>query len=73
MQLKTHTSETTHHEPSNVSSSTNISRLKLTEEEKKRAEHLIRNAKSLQEIAALEKAMAEGRVPGTLGDDFRSR
>lgn len=39
-------------------------RVKLTEKEKKRVEHLIRNAKSLQEIARLEKELNEGRIPG---------
>lgn len=40
------------------------SRVKLTEKEKKRVEEMIRNAKSLQEIARLEKDLSEGRVPG---------
>ena len=39
-------------------------RVKLTDKEKKRVEHLIKNAKSLQEIARLEKELNEGRVPG---------
>lgn len=39
-------------------------RVKLTAEERKRVEQLIRNAKSLQEIAQLEKALNEGKVPG---------
>ena len=39
-------------------------RVKLTEKEKKRVEKLIRNAKSLQEIARLEKELNEGRIPG---------
>ena len=39
-------------------------RVRMTEEEKKRVEMMIRNAKSLQEIARLEKELAEGRVPG---------
>ena len=38
-------------------------RVKLTEKEKRRVEVLIRNAKSLQEIARLEKEINEGRVP----------
>ena len=41
-----------------------VSRVKLTEKEKKRVEGLIRNAKSLQEIARLEKELNEGRIPG---------
>lgn len=44
-------------------------RVKLTEKEKKRVEKLIRNAKSLQEIARLEKDLAEGRIPGA-GDEM---
>ncbi|MCJ1245507.1 U2 snRNP complex subunit [Trapelia coarctata] len=39
-------------------------RVKLTDKEKKRVEELIRNAKSLQEIARLEKELNEGRIPG---------
>ena len=39
-------------------------RVKLTPREKKRVESMIRNAKSLQEIARLEKELAEGRIPG---------
>ena len=38
-------------------------RVKLTEKEKKRVEKLIKNAKSLQEIARLEKDLNDGRVP----------
>ena len=44
-------------------------RVKLTEKEKKRVEHLIRNAKSLQEISRLEKELNEGRIPGG-GDEM---
>ena len=43
---------------------TRASRVKLTDKEKKRVEELIRNAKSLQEIARLEKELNEGRIPG---------
>ncbi|KAI9894570.1 MAG: U2 snRNP complex subunit [Vezdaea aestivalis] len=39
-------------------------RVKLTERERKRVEELIKNAKSLQEIAKLEKELNEGRIPG---------
>ena len=53
------------------SSSTNkVSRVKLTEKEKKRVESLIRNAKSLQEIARLEKELNEGRVPAGGADEM---
>ena len=46
-------------------------RVKLTEKEKKRVEMLIRNAKSLQEIARLEKELSEGRIPGSgMGDEM---
>ena len=47
--------------------------MKLTEKERKRVEKLIREAKSLQEIARLEKELNEGRIPGGaldgLGDE----
>lgn len=46
-----------------------ISRIKLTDEEKKRLQERIKNATSLQEIIALEKELNEGRLPaGVLGD-----
>jgi U2 small nuclear ribonucleoprotein A' len=38
-------------------------RVKLTDKERKRVEKMIREAKSLQEIARLEKELNEGRVP----------
>lgn len=45
-------------------------RLKLTDVERKRVEKMIREAKSLQEIARLEKELNEGRIPGgVLGGD----
>ena len=47
-----------------ASTTDRVSRVKLTEKEKKRVEGLIRNAKSLQEIARLEKELNEGRIPG---------
>ena len=46
-----------------VSSDQKLNRVKLSDKEKKRVEHLIKNAKSLQEIARLEKELNEGRVP----------
>ena len=39
-------------------------RVNMTAEEKARVQEMIRNAKSLQEITKLEKALAEGRIPG---------
>ncbi|KAE8351566.1 U2 small nuclear ribonucleo protein A' [Aspergillus coremiiformis] len=39
-------------------------RVQLTETERKRVEKLIREARSLQEIARLEKELNEGRIPG---------
>lgn len=39
-------------------------RVKLTDQERKRVEKLIREAKSLQEISRLEKELNEGRIPG---------
>jgi U2 small nuclear ribonucleoprotein A' len=38
-------------------------RVKLTDAERKKVELLIRNAKSLNEIARLEKELNEGRIP----------
>ncbi|EEP75830.1 conserved hypothetical protein [Uncinocarpus reesii 1704] len=38
-------------------------RVKLTASERKRVEKMIREAKSLQEIARLEKELNEGRIP----------
>lgn len=38
-------------------------RVKLTEQERKKVEELIRNAKSLQEITRLEREINEGRIP----------
>lgn len=38
-------------------------RVKLTDKERKRVEKMIREAKSLQEIARLEKELNEGRIP----------
>jgi len=46
--------------------------IKLKKKEEKRFKELIRNAKSLAEIAKLEKDFAEGRIPGGVlaeGDD----
>lgn len=39
-------------------------RTKMTEEERKKVEKMVREAKSLKEIEKLEKMLAEGRVPG---------
>ena len=39
-------------------------RVKLTEKEKLKFQELIKNAKSLDEIAKLEKMFAEGKIPG---------
>ena len=39
-------------------------RVQLTAKERKRVEGLIKNAKSLSEIARLEKELNEGRIPG---------
>lgn len=40
-----------------------LSRIKLTEDEKKRLQERIKKATSLQEIIALEKELNEGRLP----------
>ena len=45
-------------------------RVKLTDEERKKVEKMIREAKSLQEINKLEKELNEGRIQGgALGGD----
>lgn len=46
-------------------------RVKLTETEKKRVEKMIREAKSLQEIARLEKELNDGRIPAGAADGDR--
>ena len=45
-------------------------RVELTDQERKRVEKLIRNAKSLQEITRLEKELNDGRVPQGGGDEM---
>lgn len=47
----------------NTNSSAKNYRIKLTDQERKKVEELIRNAKSLQEIISLEKELNEGRIP----------
>lgn len=47
-----------------------MSRIKLTDGEKKRLQELIKKADSLQEIIRLEKELNEGRLPaGVLAND----
>ncbi|KAH6856401.1 leucine-rich repeat-domain-containing protein [Chaetomium sp. MPI-CAGE-AT-0009] len=47
-----------------------LSRLKLTDKERKKLQELIKNADSLEEIIRLEKALNEGRLPpGVMVDD----
>jgi len=48
-----------------------LSRLKLTEKERKKLQDLIKKADSLEEIIRLEKALNEGRLPPgiSVGDD----
>lgn len=43
--------------------------IKLTDKEKGRLQEKIKQAKSLQEIMALEKELNEGRLPSGLGQD----
>ena len=43
-------------------------RVKLTDQEKKRVEKMIREATSMAEIARLEKDLSEGRVPAGAAD-----
>lgn len=44
-------------------------RVKWTDKERKKIAKLSRQAKSMQEINALEKAVAEGRIPGGADSD----
>lgn len=46
-----------------------LSRIKLTDDEKKRLQERIRKATSLQEIIALEKELNEGRLPAGIHAD----
>ena len=46
-----------------------LSRIKLTEEEKKKLQERIKKATSLQEIIALEKELNEGRLPSGIHAD----
>jgi U2 small nuclear ribonucleoprotein A' len=47
-----------------------LSRLKLTDKERKKLQDMIKKADSLEEIIRLEKALNEGRLPpGVLVED----
>lgn len=46
-----------------------LSRIKLTDDEKKRLQERIKKATSLQEIIALEKELNEGRLPAGIHGD----
>jgi U2 small nuclear ribonucleoprotein A' len=46
-----------------------LSRIKLTDVEKKRLQERIKKATSLQEIIALEKELNEGRLPSGIHGD----
>ena len=46
-------------------------RVKLTESEKKRVQQMIRNAKTMQEIARIERELNEGRIPAGAADADR--
>ncbi|KAI1881301.1 hypothetical protein JX265_000127 [Neoarthrinium moseri] len=52
--------------------SSRMSRIKLTDKEKKRLQDMIRNATSLDEITRLETMLKEGRMPAGIhvGDDM---
>lgn len=53
-----------------ATTSTKISRLKLTDKERKKLQDMIKKASSLEEIIRLEKALNEGRLPpGVMLDD----
>ncbi|KAJ9623239.1 U2 snRNP complex subunit [Taxawa tesnikishii (nom. ined.)] len=44
--------------------------VRMSDKDRKRVERMVRNAKTLQEITVLEKALNEGRIPaGMLADD----
>ena len=45
--------------------------VKLTDAERRRVEKMIREAKSLQEIARLEKDLNDGRIPAGASDNDR--
>ena len=46
-------------------------RTQLTDSEKKKVQDLIKNARSLGEIAKIEKDLAEGRIPQGAADSDR--
>lgn len=46
-----------------VADTSKLSRIKLTDKEKKRLQEMIRKASSLEEIIRLEKMLNEGRLP----------
>jgi U2 small nuclear ribonucleoprotein A' len=46
-----------------VADTSKLSRIKLTDKEKKRLQEMIRKASSLEEIIRLEKMLKEGRLP----------
>jgi len=51
-------------------SASRLSRLKLTDKERKKLQEMIKKAESLEEIIRLEKALNEGRLPpGIMVDD----
>lgn len=52
--------------------SSRMSRIKLTDKEKKRLQDMIKNATSLDEITKLETMLKEGRMPAGVhvGDDM---
>jgi U2 small nuclear ribonucleoprotein A' len=51
-------------------SASRLSRLKLTDKERKKLQEMIKKADSLEEIIRLEKALNEGRLPpGVMVDD----
>ncbi|KAK3352947.1 leucine-rich repeat-domain-containing protein [Lasiosphaeria hispida] len=53
-----------------AASASRLSRLKLTDKERKKLQELIKKADSLEEIIRLEKALNEGRLPpGVIADD----
>lgn len=70
MGVKSNTFDPSSGNGSTTTTSSKISRLKLTDKERKKLQDMIKKASSLEEIIRLEKALNEGRLPpGIMLDD----
>lgn len=70
MGVKSNTFDATSANGSAGGTASRISRLKLTDKERKKLQDMIKKASSLEEIIRLEKALNEGRLPpGIILDD----